>query len=115
MFDLNPAVDHLMLDRELPDPFDRDAPVRRPVRGQTYGDGATPDLGPQRPGASPPCPGHPAHRPRLGADRRRAGGAADRLADSDAALDHGDRCPQDIDVGQRDRSRARRDPRGNRA
>ncbi len=41
MFDLNPAVDHLMLDRELPDPFDRDAPIRRPARGQTYGDGAT--------------------------------------------------------------------------
>ena len=41
MFDLNPGVDHLMVDRELPDPFDRDAPVRRAVRGQTYGDGTT--------------------------------------------------------------------------
>ena len=29
MFDLNPAVDHLMLDQDLPDPFDRDAPVHR--------------------------------------------------------------------------------------
>ncbi len=28
MFDLNPAVDHLMLDQDLPDPFDRDAAVR---------------------------------------------------------------------------------------
>ena len=28
MFDLNPAVDHLMLDQDLPDPFDRDASVR---------------------------------------------------------------------------------------
>ena len=28
MFDLNPAVDHLMLDQDLADPFDRDATVR---------------------------------------------------------------------------------------
>ena len=34
MFDLNPAVDHLMLDRDLADPFDRDLP--RPRR--TYPD-----------------------------------------------------------------------------
>jgi hypothetical protein len=30
MFDLNPAVDHLMLDEDLPDPFDRDTTIRRP-------------------------------------------------------------------------------------
>jgi hypothetical protein len=30
MFDLNPSVDHLMLDQDLPDPFDRDAPVHQP-------------------------------------------------------------------------------------
>ena len=29
MFDLNPAVDHLMLDRDLADPFDRDLPRPR--------------------------------------------------------------------------------------
>ena len=28
MFDLNPAVDHLMLDQDLADPFERDATVR---------------------------------------------------------------------------------------
>ena len=31
MFDLNPPVDHLMVDLDLPDPFDRDAPRRRPI------------------------------------------------------------------------------------